>query len=137
MKLVCPNCGSRNVRYSYLRTPREHLASLVGIRPLRCRDCRQRFVARTWNPSDLPYARCPKCLNMTLSTWSPSHYHVPFSRGFKLFFGARPYRCEACRYNFVSFRPRKYRYKRSRGAAPEGATEQAPAGTQGSDPELQ
>jgi predicted Zn-ribbon and HTH transcriptional regulator len=117
MTLVCPNCGSRNIRYSHLRTPRERLASLIGIRPLRCRECRQRFEAKVWDPADLPYARCPKCLNMRLSTWSPSHYHVTAGRGLLLFFGANPYRCEMCRYNFVSFRPRKYRYKRSREAA--------------------
>lgn len=59
---------------------------------------------------------------MTLSTWSPSHYHVPAGRSVKLFFGASPYRCENCRYNFVSFRARKHRFKRERRAAPqEGA----------------
>ena len=134
--MLCPNCGSRNVRYSQLRTPRERLASLVGIRPLRCRDCRGRFVAKTWNPSDLPYARCPKCLNMRLSTWSTSHYHVTFGRGFKLFFGASPYRCEICRHNFVSFRPRKYRYKRARGPASESQPEQAPAAPWGNGSEI-
>jgi hypothetical protein len=127
MTLLCPNCGSRNVRYSQLRTPRERLASLAGIRPLRCRECRQRFVVKVWDLADLPYARCPKCLNMTLSTWSPSHYHVTAGRGFKLFFGARPYRCETCRCNFVSFRPRKYRHRRPRNTAATDTDAQSPA----------
>ena len=126
MNLLCPNCGSRNIRYSQLRTPRDRLASLIGIRPLRCRDCRQRFVSKVWDPADLPYAHCPKCLNMRLSTWSPSHYHVTAGRGFLLFFGASPYRCENCRCNFVSFRSRKYRYKRPRNAAAASKEAQAP-----------
>jgi len=87
MEIRCPKCNSRDIRYSHLSTPKERFASLLGIHPLRCRDCRERFVARLWDPSDLPYARCPRCLNMTLSTWSPSHYHVPAGRGIKLFFG--------------------------------------------------
>ncbi len=110
MEIRCPKCNSRNIRYSHLSTPRERLVSLLGVRPLRCRNCRERFVARLWDTADLPYAHCPKCLNMRLSTWSPSHYHVPAGRGFKLFFGANPYRCESCRCNFVSFRPRKEKF---------------------------
>ena len=124
MEIRCPKCNSRDIRYSHLSTPKERFASLLGIHPLRCRDCRERFVARLWDPSDLPYARCPRCLNMTLSTWSPSHYHVPAGRGIKLFFGASPYRCESCRCNFVSFRARKYRFKRAR----KPASQEAPAG---------
>jgi hypothetical protein len=83
-------------------------------------------VARLWNPSELPYARCPKCMNMTLSTWSPSHYHVPTGRGLKLFLGANPYRCEGCRCNFVSFRARKYRFKRDGKASSHEALEGEP-----------
>ena len=117
MQVKCPNCGSESVRYAHWRTAGERLSSLVGVRPLRCRACRKRFVARIWAPRDLPYARCPKCWNMRLSTWSPSQYHVPVGRGLMLFLGASPYRCERCRHNFVSFRLRKYRYEPARGQA--------------------
>jgi hypothetical protein len=110
---VCPKCGSRDVRFSESRTASERLAGWTGIRPIRCRTCRHRFTARIWTFSDLSYARCPKCLNMRLSTWSTRHYHVPFGRGFLLFFGGNPYRCENCRHNFVSLRRRKFRYTRS------------------------
>ena len=103
----CPSCGSRDLRYAHLRSPSEKIAHLAGFRPLRCRDCRHRFVYRTWKLSDLPHARCPKCLGAELTNWSPSHYHVTFWRGVLLFFGAHPYRCERCRCNFVSFRKRK------------------------------
>ena len=105
----CPSCGSRNLRYAHMRSPSEKIARLAGVQPLRCRDCRHRFVYRTWKLSDLPHARCPKCLGADLTSWSPSHYHVTFGRGVLLFFGAHPYRCERCRCNFVSFRGRKHR----------------------------
>ena len=123
MVLNCPTCGSRNLRYAQLRTPSERLASLVGIRPLRCRDCRERFTLKTWKLSDLSYARCPNCLGMRLTTWSPSQYRVPLGRGFLLFFGWSPLRCEPCRNNFVSIRPRKYRYSRASGQGAGGSTE--------------
>ena len=100
----CPSCGGRDLRYAHLRSPSEKIARLAGVRPLRCR---HRFVYRTWKLSDLPHARCPKCLGAELTNWSPSHYHVTFWRGVLLFFGAHPYRCERCRCNFVSFRKRK------------------------------
>jgi transposase-like protein len=121
MRINCPHCGSDNVRYAHTRTPGERLFSLLGVRPLRCRACRKRFVVRIWFPRDLPYARCPKCWNMKLSTWSPSQYHVPASRGLLMFLGGSPYRCERCRHNFVSFRLRKYRWEpaRSRSREPE------------------
>jgi hypothetical protein len=112
MKLTCPKCGGQNVRFAYIRTPAERLASFVGIRPIRCRDCRTRFATKLWKPADMVYARCPRCWNLKLSTWSPSQYRVPPGKGILMFFGANPYRCERCRHNFVSFRPRKFRYRR-------------------------
>ncbi len=122
MKLACPKCGSANVRYAHMWTAAERLFSLVGVRPLRCRECKTRFSRRLWKFSDLPYARCPKCLNFRLTYWSTAHYHVPFGRGVLLFFGARPYRCEPCRHNFVSFRRRKHGYHRSRRKAESPST---------------
>ncbi len=108
----CPKCGSHNVRYSHVRSAAERLASLLGVRPLRCRDCRERFSAPMLKLSDLAYARCPKCLRMDLTYWSPSYYHVSFGKGLLMSLGARPLRCERCRCNFVSFRRRKYRFRR-------------------------
>lgn len=105
----CPGCGGKNLRYAHLRSPSEKIARLAGVRPLRCRDCQQRFVHRTWNLSNLSHARCPTCMGAELTDWSTSHYHVSFGRGLLLFFGAHPYRCERCRCNFVSFRKRKRR----------------------------
>lgn len=114
MTTACPNCGSYNICHSHLRTPAERLGSLFGMRRFRCRECRARFAGRAWDLSDLRYVRCPKCLRPDLSLWSESHYRVSASKGLLLFLGARPYRCEYCRHNFVSFRRRKERYQRKK-----------------------
>jgi DNA-directed RNA polymerase subunit RPC12/RpoP len=119
MHVVCPQCGGRNIRFSSLRGAAEKLASLAGVRPLRCRDCRKRFTGRVWSLSALRYAHCPKCLRADLTSWSTSHYYVPFGRGVLLFLGAHPYRCDYCRHNFVSFRHRKHRHTSRRHGTPE------------------
>ena len=129
MTVVCPQCGSRNIRYSGLRGASEKLASLAGVRPLRCRDCRNRFTSRIWSLSALRYAHCPKCLRADLTTWSTSHYSVPFGRGVLLFFGAHPYRCEYCRHNFVSFRRRKHGSSSRRHRSPGEAEQITTAGS--------
>lgn len=124
MTVACPHCGSSNIRYASLRGASERLASLVGIRPLRCRDCRERFTGRTWSPSELRYVRCPKCFRTDLTSWSPSRYYVPFGQGVLMFLGARPYRCDYCRHNFVSFRRRRHRYVAQRGRAADAEIEE-------------
>jgi hypothetical protein len=106
--MVCPKCGSKSLRFSHLRSASERIRSLFGIRPIRCRDCRTRFPERLWKLSELRYARCPKCLRMNLVFWSENHYRIRLSQNIFLFFGAKRYRCDACRYNFVSFRHRKF-----------------------------
>ena len=58
------------------------------------------------------YARCPLCYRIDLSLWKPEQYHVPLWWRLLLNLGAKPRRCEACRKNFVSFRPCKKMYKR-------------------------
>jgi hypothetical protein len=47
---------------------------------------------------------------MDLGIWPESHYRLPTFRSILLQLGANPYRCEYCRYNFVSFRRRKERF---------------------------
>jgi hypothetical protein len=58
---------------------------------------------------------------MDLSRWNLEHYIVPFWTRFKLNLGAQPFRCETCRCNFASFRPRRERFSwrkhRERGLA--------------------
>lgn len=114
MQIECPACQSSNLRYSRLYGAREHLLALVGIRPLRCRVCRTRFVAKTWNLRRIFYARCPRCWRMDLSQWREEYYCTPFRRRLAIALGAHKYRCEYCRVNFTSFRPRLTPYRRKR-----------------------
>ena len=107
---VCPECGSRNIRISKSRRFSERIRSVIGVFPFRCRQCDARFLAGIWSLPAFPYARCPKCLRLELSTWSEKHYHPPIGTTIKLRLGATPYRCDACRCNFASFRARKERY---------------------------
>jgi hypothetical protein len=110
MPIACPNCGSRNLRYSRFRHFTERLWVWLGIRPLRCRDCRYRFVDRTWRFSHWRYARCPHCWRMDLSLWNEKGAHIGWFSAWRLKLGAKPFRCEYCRLNFVSFRGRHERF---------------------------
>jgi transcription elongation factor Elf1 len=104
MSVACPQCGSRFVRESRERAG-EKMPRFMS--PLRCQHCRTRFIARTFVPSDLKWARCPRCERMDLSSWTGKTYAPRFLMGLKITFGAHRWRCEYCRVNFASFRPRK------------------------------
>ncbi len=97
----------------------------IGIVPIRCRDCQGRYVGKLFSPLDFIYARCPRCFRQDLSTWDLDHYHIRAWVRLKLAIGAHPWRCEACRCNFASFRLRKLRfhYHRRVRQAPTQATE--------------
>jgi len=71
--------------------------------------CKTRFGTSMWEGQTWKYARCPKCLRFELSTWSEQYYNPPTSTVFLLRMGATPYRCDACRCNFASFRACKER----------------------------
>src|SRR6201999_3796930 len=86
---------------------KERLDRWGFISPLRCLDCKHRFVERTLKWSDLKYARCPVCLRQDLNAWSGKTYEPPFWMAVKISFGGKRWRCEYCRLNFVSLRNRK------------------------------
>ncbi len=127
MPLDCPKCGSRDLRYSRRRTAGERVRSWIGVRPLRCRDCRHRFVERTWRLSSLKYARCPNCWRMDLNSWSTESYRPTWMDSLLLGLGGRPYRCEYCRINFVSFRAWRERFTFKRWKKRRQASEEARA----------
>jgi hypothetical protein len=68
------------------------------------------------NFADLMYASCPKCGRMDLNKWTGHTYVAPFWVEFRTKMGANRWRCEYCRINFASFRPRKevFTFKRWR-----------------------
>ena len=73
-----------------------------------------RFVARTIVWGDLGFTRCPGCHRMDLNSWTGKTYEPHFWVALKIAFGASRYRCEYCRLNYASFRPRKEIFSFSR-----------------------
>jgi DNA-directed RNA polymerase subunit RPC12/RpoP len=122
MPAACPKCGSRFLRPSRTRSLEEKVRSLRFLSPLRCIDCGTRFVASTFVPRDLFYARCPECHRMDLNGWTGKSYcDPPFRVVLKVALGAKKWRCEYCRLNFASFRRRKeiFTFKRWKKFVPE------------------
>ncbi len=107
MPVACPKCGSRFLRDSRVRSLKEALQKLWFVAPLRCKDCKTRFVTSTFILADMRYARCPLCYRMDLNGWTGNNYHPNWWTALKIHFGARRFRCEYCRFNFASFRKRK------------------------------
>lgn len=101
-QLVCPDCGSRNLRFSRSKTVWEKVQSLFGFCPSRCRDCDARFTkAIVWTSGFV--AHCPRCLSDKLTDWSEPYYYPPYWQQLLLHVGAKAHRCAACRVNFISF----------------------------------
>jgi Zn finger protein HypA/HybF involved in hydrogenase expression len=124
MALACPSCGSRNLRPSECRTSQERLNELRFVSPLRCKDCRTRFISRTIFPEEIFYARCPECDHLDLSAWTGKTYRAIGWTKIKVALGAHKWRCEYCRLNFASFRKRKEAF----GYTKANKTDLGPAG---------
>ncbi len=104
--LACPKCGSENLRRSKRQSLAEIGNMLFGAYPFRCLECGTRSWISVWMFSKLGTAKCPKCLRSNLLAWPEKFYRPTLWRRVQFTLGAHRYRCEACRYNFVSFRPR-------------------------------
>jgi predicted Zn-ribbon and HTH transcriptional regulator len=105
----CPGCGSKNLRPSLAENAWEAVKAVLGFGPVRCRDCDLRFSeAKLWVPG-LHYAKCPKCFREDLHDWSEKYFYPPWYRSMLVYLGAKKHRCPKCRYNFVSYFPRKGR----------------------------
>jgi hypothetical protein len=123
----CPECDSPDVRAVRTQGAREKLLALFGFYAFYCRDCCTRSVLRPLGPATAAYARCPRCCRMDLTTWDPRHYHPEFWMDLKAWLGGNRWRCEPCRRNFVSWRPRRSRYVRP-SAEPAVESHAAPGG---------
>jgi hypothetical protein len=133
MALACPKCGSRHLRPSQYQSSEERLNALRFISPLRCRDCRTRFVSRTVFLEDMFYAHCPECDRMDLNSWTGKTYQASGWTLIKVVLGAHKWRCEYCRLNFASFRSRKelFTFSRWRNRNPDLVAEKPPQGSTG------
>ena len=60
-------------------------------------------------------------MRMDLTIWDPKHYRTGTPQNIVLWLGGNRWRCEPCRTNFVSLRPRRERYRRP-GAEGESAS---------------
>lgn len=95
-----------------MRGFREHLLALFGFFAFRCQHCQTRFVDRPLDLASVVYAKCPRCYRMDLATWDPKYYRAGALAKLSVWLGAHRWRCEPCRRNFVSLRPRRSRYVR-------------------------
>lgn len=92
------------MRISQSRDFAEKVSRFLGLYPMRCKNCDARFRGSIWAVTEFIYARCPRCYRTTLTTWDPRYYAPGPMTVFLMSLGAKRVRCDACRYNFVSFR---------------------------------
>jgi hypothetical protein len=110
----------------------EQMALFQMKAPLRCLDCKARFMAPVIVWEDLFFARCPVCRRMDLNGWTGKTYtDPPFWVAFKVGLGARKWRCEYCRLNFASFRKREevFTFKRWKKFGPQAEEPYRPDAT--------
>ena len=126
LEAKCPFCGSEKTRPAHSRGIFDDILESFGVFPFRCGECRRRFRFRLWKLRDFFYAKCPRCYRLDLTTWELKYYRPATRIRLKLSFGAQPLRCDPCRCNFASFRPRKERWRKSTFVNPALAREQKP-----------
>lgn len=105
--IKCPKCGSARIRPSLKQNWIERSLAAFGFEQIRCRECDERFSTGIVELRNAMYARCPRCYRLDLGSWKLDHYYIPFLSRLLLKVGGKPRRCDACRCNFVSFRPVK------------------------------
>jgi hypothetical protein len=86
------------------------LRELFGSFPALCKDCSARFRVGGNGLASIFYAHCPRCMRQDLTSWDERHYRANGWMSLRLGLGANRWRCEPCRCNFVSFRPRRAQY---------------------------
>lgn len=111
MALRCPACGSENIRSSLSQTLTDEIGKVFGFFKLRCKDCDHRFSHFIWDAVNSFWARCPRCYRQDLGTWSVKYYRAPTRWLVLMKLGAKRYRCEYCRHNFIDFRRAKFKYR--------------------------
>ena len=127
MQLACPSCATRDVRVSQSHGLGEYLKSLVGVSQLRCRRCNHRWQTSIWANSSWRFARCPRCYRQELTRWAVHRYNSPRWTRFLLRLGATAHRCEVCRCNFASFKPRRENFSWSHQIRVEAGSSAAEA----------
>jgi len=109
--LTCPRCESASVRRSRRVNVQEMTRMMMGVYPFRCNACGERFWASVWLFSIWRVAKCPRCLNLSLTDWPSRRYHMGLWTQVMTMLGAHKHRCSRCRHNFVSFLQRMPEYQ--------------------------
>ena len=122
--LICPGCGSYDCTRSR-RRKLEHLLSMFGILPWRCIACQKRFHARHVPLRYLAYAHCRLCGNLELMIPRREKLARDWTARLAMWLGARPVRCDSCRNDFTTWRPRWTAKSRGMEEAMERATTDA------------
>lgn len=104
MLISCSRCRSEEVRLLRSHTFGLRLLRITGIYRFVCEDCGHRFLSGIWRIRYFAYAKCPRCQRMDLSSWRIEQYEPRTFTRWMVSLGAKPSRCEYCRYNFWSFR---------------------------------
>jgi hypothetical protein len=86
------------------------IREIFGSFRAKCRDCSARFEIGSGGVVSIFYARCPRCMRQDLGAWDERHYHRTWWMALRIGLGAHRWRCDVCRANFVSFRPRRQKY---------------------------
>jgi hypothetical protein len=106
--MICPQCRSGDCFRSRRRGAADLLATVVRLRPWRCRTCDKRFYAGCVAWPFLRFAHCPRCGNFDLERLPRNRVDRGMLLFAKRFLGFPAFRCAPCRLRFFSiFPPRR------------------------------
>jgi hypothetical protein len=111
--VACPSCGARTAIRTHRSGAAEHLASLIGIYPYFCENCKVRFRrSRVRRGSRLQFrierwTCCPNCGFDEVNPVSKDRVPRRLANYWCRILGIPSYRCPECRTKFFSIRPRK------------------------------
>lgn len=105
--MICPQCRSAECFRSHRGGAGDFLATLVRLRPWRCRACDKRFHAWTVAIPFARYAHCPRCGNFDLQHIARERVDAGTLIFLKRFLGFSSYRCDPCRQKFFSILPHR------------------------------
>jgi hypothetical protein len=105
--MICPQCRSAECFRSHRGGAGDFFATLLRLRPWRCRACDKRFYAWTVAIPFARYAHCPRCGNFDLQHIARERVDAGTLIFLKRFLGFCPYRCDPCRQKFFSILPHR------------------------------
>jgi len=111
--VACPGCGKETAIRTHRKGVAEHFASLIGIYPFVCENCKLRFHRFRHSRGSRLQVRmerwtcCPRCGFTEVNPVSKDRVPRSFSNFWCRMVGVPSYRCPECRTKYFSIRPRK------------------------------